>query len=88
MAPFPGDRVGPGQQLAVDDDTAANPCPENHAEHAVRALPGPINCLGQRQAIGVVRQAHRTPERNLDILTQWPTIEARGVAAFHQAAGG
>ena len=39
VAPLSGDRIGAGEDLPVDDDTAADAGAEDHAEHHLRAAP-------------------------------------------------
>src|SRR5439155_7277140 len=58
VAPFAGDRVGSIEHAAANDDASANAGAQYHAENHVESTPGPIRGLRQREAIGIVGDAH------------------------------
>ena len=58
MAPFAGDAVAATHHLAIDHDAAAAAGAEDDAEHHAVAGAGAIDGLGQREAVGVVLDAH------------------------------
>ena len=85
MAPFAGNGIGAGEQLAADHDAAAGTCAENDAEHGCRAFTRAIRCFRQRKTVGIVCDADRTAKRRLDIPAKGMAIEPGAVRILHEA---
>src|SRR5688572_30020016 len=87
MPPLAGDGVGAADDLSVHHDSPANPRAEDHPEHHGRALPRTVHCFGEREAIGVVLQPHRPPERRFEVLAQRLADEPGRVRVLDQPGG-
>lgn len=62
VAPFAGNRIGPAQQLAADDDSAADAGSQNHAKYDLGPHSDTVNGLREGKTIGVVRQPNFSPK--------------------------
>src|SRR6185503_20195300 len=85
MSPFAGDGVGAGEDLAADRDAAADAGAEDHAEDRMRALPRAVGGLREREAVGVVLDAHLAADGPLQVLLERPADEPRRVGVLHPA---
>jgi hypothetical protein len=70
MSPLTGDGIGTAEQTPTHHQTTADPGAKNHAEHHLGVLPGAVTGLGQRQAVGIIGQTHRTAQSLLQIVLQ------------------
>ena len=86
VAPFAGDGVGAGQQLAVDDDAAADAGAEDHAEHHPGADARAVDGFGQGKAVGIVGDAHLARQQLLQVLPERPADQTGRVGVLDQAA--
>src|SRR5262249_35851410 len=68
------------ERAAADHDAAAHAGAEDHAEDDARAGRGAVGGLGEREAVGVVGDAHRAPEPRFEILPERPPVEPSGIA--------
>jgi hypothetical protein len=79
MTDLGGDTLEAAMHLAIDHQPAAMARADDDAEDDMRALPRTIEGFRDRQAVGVVRQAHRAAERLFQIAAERTTIEEGGV---------
>ena len=80
MAPLAGDGVDALDELAVDDDAAADAGAEDGAEHHRRALAGAVDGFRERETVGVVGDAHRATEGGGQVAAQVAAVQPGGVA--------
>jgi hypothetical protein len=85
VTPFTGDRIGADDDPAIDDDTATNPGAEDHPEDACASRCGAVARLGQRKAIGVIGEAHRTPERRFEVAAERAADQPGRVGVLDEA---
>ena len=94
MAPFGRGAVLARQDPSVDDDAAPDAGPQRGAEDDVgpaavevgRRRRRAVDRLGEDEALGVVRQPHRAPQRRLEVLVERPVVEAEQVRVPDRAA--
>jgi hypothetical protein len=86
MPPFTGDGIGAGQYLAVDDDAAAHTRAENHAEHHRCTRTRAIGRFGQREAVGIVGDAHFALQQCFQIAFERLADQTGRVGILDQAA--
>ena len=85
VAPLAGEAVRPVQDTAAHDDAAADAGAEDDARTPPSApAAGAVGRLRQRQAVGVVGQAHGLTERRLQVAVQRLAVESGRVAVLHQ----
>ena len=60
MSPFPGDAIATRYNPAINHQAGAATCADDHAEHHAESDTGAVARLGQRKAVGVVGEPHRT----------------------------
>ena len=87
VAPLAGDLVGSLVDALPDRDAAPYAGAENHAEHRVEAAARAVDRLGQREAVGVVGDAHRPGEPSLEVREEGPADEPGGVGVLDQSGG-
>ena len=85
MAPFAGDSVRAGDQISLVDQAAPDAGAKNDAEDAVRPFARAVDGFRKREAVGVVRQAHRSSERGLEILVQLLAKQPDRIGVLDQA---
>ena len=85
VTPLARDRIGPAQWLALDDDAAAHPRAEYHAEHDVRPGRRSIGQLGYRKAVRIVLNPHRALQRGSDVAVEGTSVQAGAVGVLDQA---
>src|SRR5262249_48173408 len=76
VAPLAGDVLWSRPDASVDDDSAADPGAEDHAEGHPRAARRAGADFGEREAVGVVLQHNRQSDARDQVLAQPPTVEA------------
>ena len=87
VAPFAGQPVGALQDAAMHGNARAGAGAQDRREDHLGACAGAVGGFRQRQAVGVVGQPHRLPDRRLDIGLQGPAVQAGRVAVLHAAIG-
>src|SRR5262249_40071137 len=87
VAPLAGDRVRPGEDPAVDDDAAAGPGTQDHAEDDAGSRARAIARLGEGEAVRVVREPQGTMEQALQILAQRAAVQPDAVGVLDHAGG-
>ena len=87
VAPLAGDGVRSRDQALMHDDAAAGAGADDHAEHRRRARRRAVGGLREREAVGVVRDAHRPAERGAEIGAEAPPVEPRRVRVLDQPGG-
>ena len=85
MAPFAGDVVGAGQDMAADAYAAAHTGSDDDAEHDILAGSGAIAGFRKGKTIGVVLDAHRPAQRRGQIPIQRMALEADVRCVFDKA---
>ena len=88
MAPFPGDRVRPRQDGAVDDQAGTGSGADDGGEHDTGAGGGAIDGLGQCEAVGVIGDANGAVERGGQVEVQRLADQERGICVFDDPCGG
>ena len=88
VAPLPRDRVGARHHATVHHKPAANARAEDHAEHYGQARRRAVGGFRQREAIGIVREPHRTAEPRGQILRQRTAVQPCRVGVLDEARGG
>ncbi len=88
VAPLAGDRVRPGQHLAVHHHAAARARPHDHAEDDARSRRRAVGRLGEREAVRVVREAHRPSEKAGEVAVEGLADQPGGVRVLDEAGGG
>jgi hypothetical protein len=74
VPPFTGDPIAPGDQLSVDNKAAPNTRPEDDGECHRSARSSAIGGFGQREAVGIVFNSNRSPQKPFKVSLQWLTI--------------
>ena len=87
MAPLARHRVRTGDRPAAHHDTAADSGAQNDPEHRAGSRAGAVNRLGQREAVGVVGQAHRPPDARGEILRKWLAYQPGRVGVLDETGG-
>lgn len=87
MAPFAGNALGAIQKAPVDHDAAADARAEDGTEDDPPARAGPVACLRQGEAVGVIGEPHRPAEMPVEILAQGAVVQPVGIG-IADAAGG
>ena len=85
VPPLAGDPVGAGQRLPAQDDAAADAGAENDAENDFGALPGAVDRFREREAVGVVGQAHFALQQRLQVAAQRLAVQAGRVGVLDAA---
>ena len=70
MPPFASDGVGAGQKPPAYDDAAADAGAQNDAEHHLGIAPGAVGRFGEREAVGVVGDAHPIAQAGAQVVQQ------------------
>ena len=87
MPPLAGDCIPSYDHAPIDNDAAADTCPENDAEHDICTKAGPVDRLGQREAVRVVRKPHGPPEGASQVVGQRVADEPRRVRVLDESGG-
>jgi hypothetical protein len=87
VPPLAGHRVGPGQHVAVHHDAAASTRADDDAEHHACAGRRAASRLGEREAVGIVREPNRPLETRRQVAVKRPAVQPRGVRVLHHTRG-
>jgi len=75
-------------RLAIDCDASPHAGAQDHAEHNLATRCGAVGGFGDGEAVGVIGQSHFAAEDALEVLLQWPAVEAGGIGVLDQSGGG
>ena len=87
MPPLASNRVGAGQNPAIDDNAAADAGAENDAEDAGRSGGSAIDGFGKSETVGIVGQPHFALQHGLQVAAQGLADQAGRVGVLDQPAG-
>src|SRR5436305_15310157 len=85
VAPFGSNAVAPVERAAIDHDAAADAGAENRAEHDARAARRAVDRLGEREAVGVVREAYLAPQASFEVALERLAVVGRVVRVADDA---
>lgn len=88
VSPLSGDGIRSREHTLVDGDSTARACADDHSEYDPSAVPGSIDGFRECEAVGVVRETHRPPERRLEIAIECATDQTRRIGVFDEACCG
>src|SRR5688572_20688015 len=88
MPPLAGYSVRAGKNLAVDRNPASRAGSEDDTEDDAAARTSAVRRFGEREAVGVVPEAHGAPQVRLDVTSQRPAIQPRRVRVLYETGCG
>ena len=87
VAPLPRNPIGPGQDLAANDDACACAGADDDAKHDVGARGRAVGRLGDREAVRVVRDPDLAPQPPFEVSPERLADEPHGVRVLDEAGG-
>jgi len=88
VAPFAADLVDSLDGASAHDHSAATAGAQDRTEHHLRAGPGAVHGLGERETVGVVLHADRAAQHAFKVLVERLVVEPNAVGVTHQARRG
>jgi hypothetical protein len=79
--------LAPPQDMAADDDAAADAGAENHSKDDLGMAPGAVAGFGKREAVGIVGQPQLAPQERLEVAAQRLADQAGRVGVLDPPVG-